>query len=142
MLATLAFVGAAVLTVIAAIHVYWAFGPRGIFPAALPTGPDGSPVLQPGVTASLGVALLLLLAAFLLIEQAGEGPGWLPPLWRVVGTAGVAIVLVLRGIGDFRYVGLFKRYRGTPFARLDTLVYTPLVLALGALASVVALSRP
>ena len=95
-------------------------------------------MFQPGVTACLGVALLLLVAAFLLIEQAGEGPGWLPQLWRAVGTAGVAIVLVLRRIGDFRYVGLFKRYRDTPFARLDTWFFTPLVLA-RALAGAVAL---
>jgi hypothetical protein len=141
MLTYLAFVVAAVLTVIAALHIYWAFGPRSTLPAALPTRPDGSLVFQPGVTACLGVALLLLLAAFLLIEQAGAGPGWLPQPWRAVGTAGVAIVLVLRGIGDFRYVGLFKRYRDTPFARLDTRFFTPLVLALGALAGVVALGH-
>jgi hypothetical protein len=55
-----------------------------------------------------------------------------------IGTAGVAVILLLRGIGDFRYVGLFKRVRDTPFARMDSRVYTPLVLALAAVAGLVA----
>lgn len=46
--------------------------------------------------------------------------------------AGAAAVLVLRAVGDFRLVGFFKRIRGSRFARLDTLLYSPLCFALGA----------
>jgi hypothetical protein len=49
-----------------------------------------------------------------------------------VGTFGVGAVLAARAVGDFRLVGLFKRVRGTRFARYDSLVYTPLCLALAA----------
>ena len=35
-----------------------------------------------------------------------------------------------RAIGDFKYVGFFKRVRGSKFARMDTLVYSPLCLLL------------
>jgi hypothetical protein len=41
-------------------------------------------------------------------------------------------VLALRAIGEFRYVGLFKRVRESRFAALDTRVYTPLCVALAA----------
>jgi hypothetical protein len=42
----------------------------------------------------------------------------------------LALVLLLRAVGDFHYVGFFKRIRNTRFAKMDTLIYTPLCLAL------------
>lgn len=134
----LALIGALVFAALAGVHVYWAFGARGVVPAAVPTRADGTPVLSPGPLAGLVVAALLLLAAFLVAEQGGWWPATLPGFWRTTGTAGVAAVMALRGIGDFRYVGVFKRQRGTAFARMDTLLYTPLVLALALVAGLVA----
>ena len=55
-----------------------------------------------------------------------------------VGTAALAFVFIGRAIGDMRYVGFFKRVRGTRFARLDTRVYSPLCLALGAASALIA----
>jgi hypothetical protein len=43
----------------------------------------------------------------------------------------LAIVLIIRAIGDFKYVGFFKRIKNTPFARYDTQYYAPLCLYLG-----------
>jgi hypothetical protein len=40
--------------------------------------------------------------------------------------------LLARAIGDFKYLGLFKRVRGSRFATLDTFVYSPLCLLLAA----------
>jgi surfactin synthase thioesterase subunit len=55
-------------------------------------------------------------------------------------------VFALQAIGHFRLVGLFKRVRvrvkGTPFARADSAVFTPLCLALSAGCALVALSSP
>jgi hypothetical protein len=42
------------------------------------------------------------------------------------GTWLTAAVFALRAIGDFRYVGFFKRIRDSRFARIDTLAYSPL----------------
>jgi hypothetical protein len=39
--------------------------------------------------------------------------------------------LALRALGEFRYIGFFKRVRGTPFARMDSRYYSPLALLLG-----------
>jgi hypothetical protein len=44
----------------------------------------------------------------------------------------------LRAIGDFRYVGFFKRIRDSKFARLDTLAYSPLCAALAVLIGIAA----
>jgi hypothetical protein len=138
----LALVPALVFAVLAVIHVYWAFGPRGVTFAAIPTRPDGTATMNPGVLASLVVAGLLATAAFLVGESGGWWEPLLPRTVRVIGTAGVAAVMALRGIGDFNYVGLFKRQRDSAFARNDTRYFTPLVLLLAALtASVVILGN-
>jgi hypothetical protein len=134
----LAVSGAVVFAGLAVVHVRWAFTGPGASSAGIPTRADGSPVLNPGPVAALGVAALLLASAWLLLERAGLGLDLLTAPMPAIGTAGVAVILLLRGIGDFRYVGLFKRVRDTPFARMDSRVYTPLVLALAAVAGLVA----
>jgi len=134
----LALVGTGVFAGLAAIHVRWTFTGPGSFTAGVPTRPDGSPVLSPGPVAAFGVAALLVASGWILLERAGLGPGFLAAPAPAIGSAGVAVVLLLRGIGDFRYVGLFKRVRDTPFARMDSGVYTPLVLVLAAVAGLVA----
>ncbi|HEX4406183.1 MAG TPA: DUF3995 domain-containing protein, partial [Polyangia bacterium] len=54
------------------------------------------------------------------------------------GAWGVAVALVARAVGDFNYIGFFKRRRATRFASLDSRLYTPLALALGLGAAVIA----
>jgi hypothetical protein len=139
MIRTLAILGALVLGGIGMAHLAWAFGRRPSGGAFIPTRPDGTPVLAPGRGITLVVAALLFLAAFLLLQRGGVGVALLPERIQLIGAAGVAVVLLLRGIGDFRYVGLFKCERDTPFGRMDSRYYTPLVLALSLLAGFVAL---
>jgi len=122
---------------LAAIHVYWALGGRHGAVAAIPEA-KGKPLLQPGTAGTLVVAVLLTLAAAMVLQRAGVGPRFAPLLINRCGTWGVAVALMLRAIGDFNYVGLFKRRRGTRFARLDTLFCTPLTLALGVATVVIA----
>ena len=58
------------------------------------------------------------------------------PHWIfVAGSWTVVMVFAARVVGDLRWVGLFKRVRGTPFAWWDTWLYVPLsaLLALAAL---------
>ncbi len=47
-----------------------------------------------------------------------------------------AVIFLLRAIGDFRYVGVFKRHRESSFAKLDTLLYSPLCLLLACLVAI------
>ncbi|MDF0673312.1 MAG: DUF3995 domain-containing protein [Nitrospira sp.] len=49
----------------------------------------------------------------------------------------LALVLLLRAIGDFRLVGFWNRIRDTCFARLDTALYSPLCLALAIRSAVI-----
>jgi hypothetical protein len=44
----------------------------------------------------------------------------------------LALGLAARAVGEFKYVGFFKRVRGSRFATLDTWIYSPLCLLLAA----------
>jgi hypothetical protein len=127
---------AAVLTGLSAIHIYWAVGGRGGRTAAVPTV-DDRPLLSPSRTATVVVAALLVASAALLVGGALE---WSPRITFRVGCAGVGVVLLARAVGERRYLGFWKRERGTQFARRDTWLYSPLCLALGSAAVMTALA--
>jgi len=131
-----AWIVAGMLAAIGVLHVYWALsGTAGIVRAGDAVVPEvgGRPAFTPGPALTLAVAALLEIAAALVALQARLFViGGLPSAVTRVGVLGVAVVLAARGVGDFRLVGLFKRVRGTRFARLDSRVYTPLCFALAA----------
>lgn len=111
-------------------HAYWAAGGRLAHRAALPIQ-DGEPLFRPSSQGTLAVAAVLIGCAWLTAANAGLVPA---PALRALPWLGllVALGLLARAIGDFRYVGFFKRKGEDPFARLDTRVYSPLCLLLAA----------
>ena len=119
------------------LHFYWAFGGQRGRKGAIPEL-DGKPLFRPGVAGTLAVAILLALAGTLVLERAAVGPGIVAPTISLWGTWGVAAALIGRAVGDFNYLGFFKRRRATAFARLDTRLYSPLALLLGLGAGIVA----
>jgi hypothetical protein len=114
---------------LALIHVYWALGGSGGKVAALPHI-NGEPAFRPSSGGTLLVALALLLCALLVTSVSGLLPLPVPRPLLTWPTYGLSFGLLLRAVGDFRLVGFFKRVRGSRFARLDTLVFSPLCLAL------------
>jgi len=131
--AVVALVLAGAFALISALHVYWAARGTGSDDSgAVPTRADGTALFRPGPASSLAVAAALAAAAVVVLGRSGviapHGVGW---VYRV-GTWTLGAVLALRAVGDFRYVGLFKRERTSRFARLDTRYFTPLCAALAA----------
>ncbi|GGL08857.1 DUF3995 domain-containing protein [Deinococcus radiotolerans] len=120
---------ALILAALSALHVYWACGGTAGLHAALPqiTPRAGSgPAFQPGPGLTLLVAVALGSgAALALLAPAGGTPRLL--------TLAVSAAFALRVLGDFRYVGLFKRVRGTTFAHWDDRLFIPLCLTLSLL---------
>jgi hypothetical protein len=119
----------AVFASLSLIHIYWLFGRRAGQRAAIPEI-DGKLVFQPSTLSTLVVAMGLALCAVVIAGTAGMLA--LPLSQTILAwlTRGLAVVLLLRAIGDFQLVGFFKRIHHTRFARLDTAVYSPLCLAL------------
>ena len=128
-----------VLGALAALHVYWAIGGRWGAQAAVPER-AGAPLFNPSAGSCVVVAALLLCAALVVSSKAwGWSLSFLPRWWSFVAALGVALVFTGRAIGDFRWVGFFKKERSTRFARLDTFVYSPLCFLLGVGSLLVAL---
>ncbi len=133
---------ATAFALLSALHLYWAAGGRAGAVAALPER-NGAPLFQPGLASTLAVAGLLAFAALLVLAHAGHRPAPALPGWMVtLGVPVAAAALLLRAVGDFRFVGFFKKVRDTRFARLDTRVYSPIALLLGAATAFVAWSTP
>lgn len=120
---------AALLTTIAAVHFYWASGGTRGITLAIPSAPGTSdtPLFAPGRGGAAAVGVLLLVAAAVAaghLLQASQ-----TTLLRLM-----AVVFTIRAVGEFRYVGFFKRVTDTPFAFWDTRVFSPLCIALSLLA--------
>jgi|SRR6185295_3164757 len=131
----LATLEAAVLFLLAALHVYWALGGRRGLSAALPQrAPGAAAAFIPGAPLTFGVAAILALGGMVSLGLGGWlQPQLVPDAWlRVLGAAGAA-AFGARAVGDFRLVGFFKKVRGTTFARWDTALHSPLcaLLSLG-----------
>jgi hypothetical protein len=130
---------ASVLFALAALHLYWmVVGVSG--GRALPERADGALPLRPGRTASFAVALALSIAGVIVLGRAGLAFAAVPRVLSHVGTWGIAATFAARTIGEFRYVGLFKRVRSTAFARWDTWLFTPICATLACAAAVLASS--
>ena len=125
----------AVLFVLGSLHVWWAIRGRCVPARVLPERPGKDPVPRPTPGMTLMVAAALGAAGFAVAGFLVVGG----PLLRVV-VLGLALVFAARAVGDFAFVGIFKRVRGTEFARYDAALYTPLCLALGLALLLVGLS--
>ncbi|MBV6827119.1 DUF3995 domain-containing protein [Pseudomonas sp. PD9R] len=125
-----------IFAVISLIHVYWALGGEWAAVAAVPQVPDESgsrlrPAFKPRGWITLMVAAALLLIALLVCLRVGW---WVPAVshwslqWLI---SAIALLMFARAIGDSNLVGFFKEVKGSPFAWLDTWVYSPLCMLLG-----------
>ena len=126
---------ACVFVTLALLHVYWAAGGgwgRGVaVPTGVPTGAaGGARLFNPTRAGTLAVAAGLLLAALVVLGRLGLRAAPLPGWVFVWGCWVLALLFLARAIGEFRYVGLFKRVRGTDFAGWDTWLFTPLCLCI------------
>lgn len=121
---------------LSALHVYWAVGGRWGAHAAIPEVPSRSgdgwvAALNPGKGITLVVAAGLASIAVLVSLRAGLFGA--PVIhWALSSALAIlAIVMLVRAVGDFRLVGFFKTVKGTQFARMDNLLYSPLCVLLG-----------
>lgn len=128
----------AIFVLLGILHLYWAVGKRVGESAVVPSV-DGEPPFQPSRWATVAVAMALFCAAALVAIRSGILSVPAPTFLAEIGCWGLVAVFGLRALGDFRYLGFFKRVTDTRFARADTLVYSPLCAVLAAMAAAVAI---
>ncbi|WP_370622262.1 DUF3995 domain-containing protein [Bacillus sp. JCM 19034] len=97
-----------ILFTISLFHIYWALGGKRGLGAILPEH-NGNRTLSPGIIATLFVALLVALAALLLLMRAEFIPKFMPTIMLNVGIWICTVVFSVRVIGEFNYLGIFKK---------------------------------
>ena len=130
------------LVFISSIHFYWAFGGKWGSDAVLPTKDDNNTkVLNPTILPTLIVAFGLLGFGLFILVMSGlitfNKTHWLSKygLWII------ASIFTLRAIGDFKYVGFFKKIKQTKFGKNDTKYFSPLCLTIGILTIILELTK-
>lgn len=123
-----------IFLLLAGIHFYWGLGGKWGAHAAIPTREDGSRLMNPKRQECFVVGSGLCGFALFLLVRSGLVPLMLPAWLAAYGLWILAVLFLLRAIGEFRYIGFFKKITTTHFARLDTRYYSPLCLLIGLLA--------
>lgn len=130
----IAFSISAVLLVTALAHVYWALG--GLWPGRNETelaqtvvGANGIKAMPPRwMTGPVAVAIFV--SALWPLIWIGTLPLPVPPILLLVGMVTISGILLLRGVAGF--IPAVRRANSEmPFARLDRLYFTPLIVMLG-----------
>ncbi len=118
-----------VFIAIAFLHIYWGLGGKWGLKGSIPDDPDRiSKVLKPRPLAFVIVILGLKLMAGLSGIKSGLIKISIPAIIDQYGLTMIATIFLLRVIGEFKYIGLFKKIKSTEFARKDTKYYIPLCL--------------
>jgi hypothetical protein len=120
-----------ILFILGAVHLYWALGGKRVFQHSLPRKSTGELLFLPRKIDCLIVGLGLIGFGFLLLNQVGLIN--LPGSNAVIngGSLFVGVIFLARALGDFKYLGFFKSIRNSPFAKYDSLYYSPLCLYIG-----------
>ncbi|WP_134686859.1 DUF3995 domain-containing protein [Brevibacillus migulae] len=120
-----------ILSFLSVVHLYWMAGGKKGTIAALPS--RGAKLLfRPTIVGTGLVAIALAVSGWYVFELGGVVnrslfPGSLFPYGGWV----LSLVFIIRAVGDFRWVGFFKKHKGTVFAKWDSVLYSPLCLFLG-----------
>lgn len=128
-----------IFLMVSLLHVYWAFGGRWGADAAHPTNSSGERIINPGMGITLMVASGLMLFALITLGNLGIFDSIISKNYIVYGTCLIAFIFLLRSIGEFHYLGFFKRIKDTDFGRLDSKIYSPLCLFIGLISLMIVL---
>jgi hypothetical protein len=120
-----------IFTILGGFHFYWLFGGVWGLKKVIPTrGKELKSISIPKL-ATLIVGLVLVLFGLMYLIKSEliniEIPNWLIHY----GYWFIPSIFILRAIGDFKYVGIFKKIKNTEFAKADNKVFIPLCLVIG-----------
>lgn len=122
-----------ILFILGVLHFYWAIGGKWAFEDSLPHKETGERVLNPKAFECIIVAIMLIAFGFFVLVKFKIILFDLPIWLNLYGLYVLSFVFILRAIGDFKYVGFFKKIKKTTFGRLDSNLYSPLCLLIGIL---------
>lgn len=130
-----------IFMVLSAIHFYWGFGGKWGSHAVVPTKENGEPVFIPRTISTFVVAIGLLCFGLFYLIKYGLIAVSLPKWIDQYGFWIIASIFIMRAIGDFNYVGFFKKHKSSKFAINDAKYYSPLCLVISILTLVLELKN-
>lgn len=116
--------------VLAIVHVNWVFGGEFGFNKSLPTKENGERVLNPKKRDSAIVAIGLFSFSIFYLAKSSIVTIVIPVWVFNYGSYIIPAIFLLRAIGDFKYIGFFKKVKNTAFGKLDSKFYAPLCLGI------------
>ncbi len=122
-----------IFSFLSVIHFYWGLGGKWGANAAIPTRENNEKVMNPKLFECFVIAFGLLGFGLFILVKTQILPLSLPNWLMKYGLWVLSTIFILRAIGDFKYVGFFKRIKSTQFGQLDTKYYSPLCLVVGLL---------
>ncbi len=125
---------ATVFFILSGIHIYWGFGGDWGSVSVIPTNAQQQRMLAPTAFDSFFVATGLLCFGLFVLVKLNVLKIWLPSWFRAYGLWAIVLIFAARAVGDFNYVGFFKKPSESTFAELDTAFFSPLCLMIAVLA--------
>jgi len=116
----------------AGFHFYWGWGGRIGYEASIPRRATGERLFEPPNWGAHLVGVVLLGASWLVLVTAQLVPS---PISQVATRALVGVMacgFIVRAVWCSPYGGFLKTVRNSTFAYYDTVLYSPLLLILGA----------
>ena len=116
------------------IHFNWAFDGKWGSEKALPSKENGEKVLNPNKFATIIVGLILVVFGLIYLVKSEiinlEIPNWITNYGYWI----IPNIFIIRAIGDFKYVGFFKKIKLTSnlikIAHLYYLIYFVIIFTL------------
>ena len=130
-----------VFAILSLFHWYWLFGGQWGLDSVIPTKEDLSnlPAIPKFATLVVAVGLGIFGISYLL--KTGLINVQIPNWVHVYVHWFIPSIFILRAIGEFNYVGLFKKVRNTKFAKADTRIFVPLCLFIGIIGTLIQLLK-
>jgi hypothetical protein len=123
-----------------AIHVYWAMGGNWAKNAVLPVKDNNVKLFQPTVLSTCIVAICFLASGVFVLIKIKFITMSVPSFINKYGLWMIAIIFLMRAVGNFKYAGFFKKIKHTQFGRYDTKYYSPLSFIIAILTIILAIN--
>ena len=120
-------------------HFYWFFGGVWGLEKVIPSKGNTASTLTIPKFGTLIVGLVFVLFGLMYLIKSGFVNVSIPILVTDYAYWIIPSVFIIRAIGDFNYVGFFKKIKNTEFAKADSKLFSPLCLAIGIIGIVIQL---
>lgn len=120
-----------IFTVLGSFHFYWFFGGILGLEKVIPTKKNNEAIMTIPKIATLFVGVILVLFGFTYLKNLGITSFKFPVWLTNYGYWLIPCIFILRAVGEFKYVGFFKKIKNTKFAKADSQIFVPLCMSIG-----------